>query len=144
VQVLPTSQTQRFLKGFWMLRQRLFRDVGGKLRDKHGVEFGHMQVLRYIAQHQATPTELSEAMQIPAHGISRMLEALETQGLLERKLNPTDARKRVLTITKKGELVLKKSHAIIDNELKGMLSVLSPKDLEVFIKHLETLTKEPV
>jgi DNA-binding MarR family transcriptional regulator len=142
VQSLQPSNSQRFLKGFWNLRQRLFREVGGKLKSAHGLELSHMQVLRYISQQELTPTQLSEEMQIPTHGISRLLESLESQGLLERKLNPQDARKRVLSLTKKGAVILKKSHTVMETELSTMLSVLKPKDLEQFLKYLETLSKE--
>ncbi len=134
--------TQRFLAGFWNLRQKLFRVLGKKLRGNFGLEFGHVQVLRYISQTDMTPSELAEEMQIPAHGISRMLECLETQGLLERKLNPTDARKRSLTLTKKGTTVLKASDAVIETEVKAIIGALPKKDLGQFLNYLEKLTKE--
>jgi DNA-binding MarR family transcriptional regulator len=142
VQSSQPSNSQRFLKGFWNLRQRLFREVGGKLKSAHGLELSHMQVLRYISQSELTPTELAEEMQLPTHGISRILESLERQDLLERTLNPNDARKRVLTLTKKGEIILKRSHAVIDTELNTILSALKPNDLEQLLKYLDMLSKE--
>ncbi len=137
-----SSATHRFLKGFWELRQKLFKSLGGKLKVSCGIEFSHFQILRYISRQDLTPGQLSEEMHIPAHGISRALEALEDQGLLERKLNPTDARKRSLTITKKGTAILKASDAIIETEVKAIIGILPKKDLEQFLNYLETLTKE--
>jgi DNA-binding MarR family transcriptional regulator len=136
------STTQRFTRGFWKLRQKLFKDIGGKLRSVYGVELSHVHVLRYISKGNITPSQLVEEMQIPAHGISRILEALEAQGFLERTLNPNDARKRRLTITKEGTRVLKLAEVVIEKEMKSLLSVFSKKDLEQFLKYLETLTKE--
>lgn len=139
---MQPSAAHRFLKGFWNLRQKLFKDIGGTLRLAYGIELSYIQILRYISEHDFTPSQLAEEMQIPAHGISRALEALEAQQLLERSLDPHDGRKRKLTITKKGQVILRKSNTIIKKELNSILSVLSKKDLELFMKYLETLTKE--
>ena len=137
-----SSVTHRFLKGFWKLRQKLFKNLGETLKSSCGIEFSHVQILRYISQQDLTPGQLSEEMYIPAHGISRALEALEDQGLLERSLNPNDSRKRTLTITKKGVNVLNKAEPIIKSEMKTILSILPEKDLEQFLNYLEALTKE--
>lgn len=142
MQSLSPTTTQRFLKGFWNLRQKLFRDIGGKLRSEHGLELSHVQVLRYASQNDIAPGQLADIMQIPAHGISRILESLEDQGFLERKLNPQDARKRTLTVTKEGSRVLKTSEAIIEKEMNALLSVFGKKDLEQFLNYLEIFSKE--
>jgi DNA-binding MarR family transcriptional regulator len=136
------SAAHRFLKGFWNLRQKLFKDIGGKLRLAYGIELSYIQILRYISEYDFTPSQLAEEMQIPAHGISRALEALEAQQLLERSLDPHDGRKRKLTITKKGQTILQKSNAIIEKEVNKILAVLPKKDLDSFLNHLEKLSKE--
>lgn len=136
------SATKRFLKGFWDLRQKLFKDIGGKLRHTYGVELSHVQILRYVTHHNFSPSQLAEEMQIPAHGISRALEYLENQGLLERSLHPDDARKRSIRTTNKGQNLLKKSDALIQHEVQKILSILPQKDLNQFLSHLEMLNKE--
>lgn len=139
---MQPSAAHRFLKGFWNLRQKLFKDIGGKLRLAYGIELSYIQILRYISEYDFTPSQLAEEMQIPAHGISRALEALEAQQLLERSLDPHDGRKRKLTITKKGQTILQKSNAIIEKEVNKILAVLPKKDLDSFLNHLEKLSKE--
>jgi DNA-binding MarR family transcriptional regulator len=136
------STTKRFLKGFWNLRQKLFKEIGGKLRNAYGVELSHVQILRTISHHHVSPTQLAEEMQIPAHGISRALDYLATQNLLKRSLHPDDARKRTLTITPAGTTLLSQSDALIESEMQSILSVLSKKDLDLFLHYLEILNKE--
>jgi DNA-binding MarR family transcriptional regulator len=124
---------------FWALRNRLLRDIGSKIRNVYDLDVGDMFLLQHVLDHDASPSELAELMQIPAHGISRKLENLQDLGMLERSLHPKDARRRVLTVTDKGKKALKASFEMMDKELDTFLSVLSKKDLAVFINHLEKL-----
>jgi DNA-binding MarR family transcriptional regulator len=127
--------------GFWNLRNRLAREVGGKLQDAHNIDLADFYLLQHVLEHDLSPSELAEKLQIPAHGISRKLENLESLGMLERKLHPKDARKRVLTVTKKGQKTLQASQAMMHTELETFLSVLDEHELEVFVKQLAKLAK---
>jgi DNA-binding MarR family transcriptional regulator len=126
---------------FWALRNRLLKDIGSKIRSAYDLDLADMFLLQHVLDHDASPSELSELMQIPAHGISRKLENLQSLGLLERTLHPKDARKRVLTVTDKGKKALEGSYKMMDKELDIFLSVLGKKDLTAFISYLETLAK---
>jgi DNA-binding MarR family transcriptional regulator len=126
---------------FWALRNRLLKDIGSKIRGAYDLDLADMFLLQHVLDHGASPGELSELMQIPAHGISRKLENLQSLGMLERTLHPKDARKRVLTVTDKGKKALEGSYNMMDKELDIFLSVLGKKDLTAFISYLETLAK---
>jgi DNA-binding MarR family transcriptional regulator len=139
VQLLQHPTNKKFMYNFWALRNRLIKDIGGKIRTAHALDLSDMFLLQHVLDHDASPSELAELMSIPAHGISRKLENLQELGMLERTLHPTDARKRVLTVTDKGKKALKASFEMMDKELDTFLSVLSKKDLAIFINHLEKL-----
>jgi DNA-binding MarR family transcriptional regulator len=141
MQVLQSPITKRFMLGFWNLRHKLIKEIGGKLHNSYDIDTAEMFLLQHILEHDVSPSDLAERLQIPAHGISRKLENLQTLGLLERTLHPEDARKRVLTITEKGKKTLKASLAMMDEELQTMLSVLDQKSLEGFVRNLEKLAK---
>jgi DNA-binding MarR family transcriptional regulator len=141
VQVLQNPTNKKFLYNFWALRNRLLKDIGSKIRSAYDLDLADMFLLQHVLDHGASPSELSELMQIPAHGISRKLENLQSLGLLERTLHPKDARKRVLTVTDKGTKALEGSYKMMDKELDIFLSVLGKKDLTAFISYLETLAK---
>jgi DNA-binding MarR family transcriptional regulator len=141
MQVLQSSTTKRFMHGFWNLRHKLIKEVGNKLHDSYSIDMAEMFLLQHVLEHDVSPTELSEMLQIPTHGISRKLENLQSLGLLERTLHPQDARKRVLTLTGKGKETLEHSLAMMDTELQTMLSTLDKATLEKFIVNLEKLAK---
>jgi DNA-binding MarR family transcriptional regulator len=141
MQVLQNPTNKKFMYNFWALRNRLLKDIGSKIRSAYDLDLADMFLLQHVLDHDASPSELSELMQIPAHGISRKLENLQSLGLLERTLHPKDARKRVLTVTDKGKKALEGSYKMMDKELDIFLSVLGKKDLTAFISYLETLAK---
>lgn len=141
MQVLQSPTTKRFMHGFWNLRHKLIKEVGGKLHDSYGIDMAEIFLLQHVLEHDLSPTELSDMLQIPAHGISRKLENLQGLGLLERTLHPQDARRRVLTVTGKGKKALQASLTLMDTELQTMLSVLDKASLEEFINNLEKLAK---
>jgi DNA-binding MarR family transcriptional regulator len=141
VQVLQSLITKRFMHGFWNLRHKLIKEIGSKLHDSYGIDMAEMFLLQHVLEHAVSPTELSEMLQIPTHGISRKLENLQRLGLLERKLHPQDARRRVLTVTGKGKATLENSLGMMDAELQTMLATLDKASLEQFIDNLEKLAK---
>lgn len=133
------------MHGFWGIRQKLFRHVNPILRDKHSLDMSEFFLLQYVFESDLGPSEIAEALQIPAHAISRKLDTLERGGFLERTLDPHDARKRVLTITTKGKGVLEETVTTINEEVEVLLSVLEPGALEQFLTSLEALaTQETV
>ncbi len=141
MQVLQTKTTKRFMHGFWNLRHKLIKDIGSKIHDSYDIDMAEMFLLQHVLEHDVSPSDLAELLQIPAHGISRKLENLQNLGLLERSLHPDDARKRVLTVTEQGKKTLKAAAKMMDEELQTLLSVLDKRSLEGFISQLEKLAK---
>ena len=97
-------------------------------------------LLQYVSSSDLGPSEIAEALQLPAHAISRKLDSLGRGGFLERTLDPHDARKRVLTITAKGRGVLQEASTTMNEEVEHLLSVLAPEALESFLTSLEALS----
>ena len=128
------------MHGFWDIRQKLFRHVNPILRDKHDLDMSAYFLLQYVSGSDLGPSEIAEALQMPAHAISRKLDTLERGGFLERTLDPNDARKRVLTITAKGKGMLQKASETINQEVESLLSALEPEALEQFLTSLEALS----
>ena len=128
------------MHGFWGIRQKLFRHVNPILRDKHDLDMSAYFLLQYVSGSDLGPSEIAEALQMPAHAISRKLDSLERGGFLERTLDPKDARKRVLTITARGKEVLREASQTMNEEVETMLSALEPAGLEQFLTSLEALS----
>ena len=128
------------MHGFWGIRQKVFRHVNPVLQEKHRLDMPEYFLLQYVSSSNLGPSEIAEALQMPAHAISRKLDTLERGGFLERTLDPNDARKRVLTITAKGKGMLQKASETINEEVESLLSALEPEALEQFLTSLEALS----
>ena len=131
------------MHAFWGLRQVMLRRVNPKIREAHGLEFLEVLLLEQIGTTDLSPSEMAEAMQIPAHAISRKLDGLEKAGLIARTLDPGDARRRVLSLTPRGGEVMLSALRTLDAEVGRMLEALPPEEQETMIRAIETLSQPP-
>ena len=109
------------------------------LRDRHGLDLAEHFLLGYVAESDLSPTEIADALSLPAHAISRRLDALEQRGFLTRHIHPEDARKRVLHVTDVGRTVQEAAQTTLHDEVAAMLGAASRSDLEHCIATLTLL-----
>lgn len=104
----PTIFTNRFLSFFDNLNSTL--SVLNELLQKNGINYKEWRILNEIVQTEfASPQNVSQRLAISAPLVSRYLEVLELQGLIERK-TPKEGDKRVvrLVCSDQGEKVWRK------------------------------------
>lgn len=140
MQVYSDTTIEQFLKSFWAVRQHLFRHITPIMQHQAGLELAEYFLLRHIAEHNNSPGELAERLQIPAHGISRKLDSLQKQELIRRSLDPDDARKRSLQITDMGKDTLKSAQTIMNFEVNQMLTRLNSHELKELLRLLAKLS----
>lgn len=141
MQVLQ-KDIHRFMAGFWQIRQNLAKKLNPELKEKYAISLAEHFLLEHIATSNIKPTELAKTLQIPAHAISKKLENLQSAKLIERSLDPDDARKRVLTITTKGKKLLKNTTSLIKKEVGAILERLESNELEPFLIALEIIGED--
>lgn len=139
MQMLPEATTFAFLHAFWSVRQRIFRQIGPVLREQHDLDLPEHFLLGYVAGTDLSPTEIAEALALPAHTISRRLDALEQRGYLTRHIHPGDARKRILATTEAGRVAQEAAARTLHEELARLLSAVPPSDLETCVATLDRL-----
>ena len=133
------------MHGFWNLRQVFVEQVSPKLREQLDLEVPEVFLLEYIGKSTLSPSEIAAQMRLPPHAISRKLDALEKRRLITRRVGEGDARRRVLSLTAKGQAVSKEASALLDSYVAELLSVLEPATLDALLAGLERLTRpEPV
>ncbi len=113
--------------------------INPRLKAQHGLELSEVFLLQYIRDTDMNPSDIAQTLQIPAHAVSRRLDSLEKRTLLERSLDPNDARRRVLKLTELGTELLQQAGATLDSELQAMLNVLSPTQQTTTIEALEKI-----
>jgi DNA-binding MarR family transcriptional regulator len=93
----------------------------------------------------ASPKALAEREKVQPQSLTRTLAALEENALVAREPHPTDARQNVITITEKGQDLLRHDRQRRDEWLGGVIEAqLSPVEqdmLRVAAKLLDTLTE---
>ena len=141
MQVIPDVPAQQFLSAHWRIRQKLFRNVNPALRQAQGVDIPEIFLLRFINESNLSPTEIADTMLVPAHAISRKLDTLEKEGLIERSLDPNDNRKRVLTATAKGQQTLKQAMNDLNEEIDKLLGNLTKQEQTTLITLMNKVTQ---
>ncbi|MFZ0817247.1 MAG: helix-turn-helix domain-containing GNAT family N-acetyltransferase [Candidatus Sulfotelmatobacter sp.] len=88
---------------------------------------------------QSTAAELCNALGLDAGYLSRILSGFEKKHLLEKKPSPTDARQTLLALTKKGRQMFEPLNARSDEQVREILSKLSPAKQEDLLHSMQTV-----
>jgi DNA-binding MarR family transcriptional regulator len=85
--------------------------------------------LAAVSRHGAlTPGELAEHEKVQPPSMTRVIAALEEQGLLTRSPHPTDRRQVILSLTEQGEKLLKEERRRKEAWLAQRLAELTPEE----------------
>ena len=71
----------------------------------HGVSFNEFLIMLFLSaanQHTTSRIELAELLGITASGITRLLNPMEKNGIVEKQSNPRDARVSLVKLTTSG------------------------------------------
>jgi DNA-binding MarR family transcriptional regulator len=91
--------------GFLRAHAEVTRALGAELEAAHGLPFSAYDVLLQLSlapNRQLSMSDLAEAVLLSPSGVSRLVERLEREGLVERRPGDTDSRVVRATITGRG------------------------------------------
>ena len=88
-----------------------------------------------------TCKELGEKTLVTKGTLTGVLERLEAKGILERKLNPEDARSQMIGLTQKGQALFEKVFPAHLEHLSKAFNRLDEKELAVVAKSLQSLNR---
>lgn len=121
--------------------KNLRSDIEAKLKQENlKISYLAFKVIRVMGREKTTLKQLSKKMILAPASLVPVVESLVRKGLVERKTDPTDRRKNILSITQKGE----KAYAIIgsacsEDAISKSLSQLGGKDAEKLVLLFEKL-----
>lgn len=84
----------------------LAESISFDLWKNHGLTLGQVRLLRRISRQSMVAGDLAKELDIRAASLTRMMERLETGGLVERILDREDRRRILVSITATGRQVL--------------------------------------
>jgi DNA-binding MarR family transcriptional regulator len=105
-----------------------------RVLDRFGLLFVDYSVLRVLqlagAPYQMSPTELSEVVVRSSGGMTQIVDRLEKAGLVQRTADPSDRRRVVVGLTRKGQRTAERTHAAYVSERQQLLSALAPDEVD--------------
>ncbi len=126
----------------WRFQRRLKQELDPLLAARHGLDLRKFFVLRGIQDGHQYPKVLAEQLQMPATLLSRYLDQLVKQGLIERHIDAQDSRRTHLTLTTAGEHVIRDTLDTAQALTGARLARLDPATLSALLSALELLAQE--
>jgi DNA-binding MarR family transcriptional regulator len=78
--------------------------------------------------YRLTPTELSAAMMVTSGAVTKRIDRLERDGLVQRTVNDADARGRVVALTPRGRELVDRVHPLHLANEDGLLRALDSEE----------------
>jgi DNA-binding MarR family transcriptional regulator len=110
------APTQRLWTAIVAVYQPVLRDVVTALERDAGIDSGAYSVLAYLDQAggRLPLRELQELMHVrySQPGLSRLVQRLEGDGTVERRVDPGDRRATTVALTRRGRLRFRRAHDV--------------------------------
>lgn len=118
--------------------QRLWRDVINELAKNHNLSESRWQVMVNLEKigEGATQQKLAAELCIEMPSLTRTLNQLEQQGLVERRPSPTDKRSHSLWLTEHGHQVSRQLELQVNEVRKAVTHGLTDEQLNNFAEVL--------
>jgi MarR family transcriptional regulator, organic hydroperoxide resistance regulator len=119
--------------GFWIHRVyqatrnemfRVFREVGEDVTPEQWAV-----LIRLWERDGRTQSELSDATFRDRPTMSRILDGMQERGLLEREVDPSDSRVRIVRLTRRGKALQKKLVPIVQRLVGRLVEGVEEADL---------------
>lgn len=97
---------------------------------------GEIITLFYISEKKSSvlPGEISEEMQVSSARVANILNKLEYKGLIERRIDETDRRRILVSLTEKGAQQAQVDKDAVIEQIAKMLELLGETDAMEFVR----------
>ena len=123
------------------LQSHLLKKIDLRL-SAHGINFTEFMVMYHL---NAAPNktmrriDLAESVGLSASGVTRLLTPMEKIKLVQKELNPRDARVSLVKLSKVGEQVFKDAFVSFKDSASSLLQALDSKQLSKFLELTKVL-----
>jgi DNA-binding MarR family transcriptional regulator len=129
----------------WLLSRAYARshNVLNEAFAAEGVRGYHFRLLAALDQYGPTSqADLGRHTGIDRSDVVATLNDLVTRGLAQRKPDPVDRRRNVITITKRGVTTLERLDAVLDDVQDTVLAALTANERKTFVRLLAKVIDE--
>ncbi len=141
---LPSDATvlaTRLLEAHFQAREAFTRSITPVLHEKFDLDLRDYMILRWIDQQHLTPGGLARMLHIPGYATSRLLDPFIKRHLVQRVIDPDDARRYRLHVTDEGRTVIQTINQEVTRLLTRMLNDLGPERTELLLESLHTMAQ---
>ena len=111
-----------------------------QLSRRHGKpSLAHTSYVVLLAERDRSPGELAERLEISKQACSKVVQELETLGLIRRRVNPLDSRSSMLSLSTKGIALLRDGVEAADAIYQPLATALGDERLPQLLQVLERL-----
>jgi DNA-binding MarR family transcriptional regulator len=124
-------------------RDRIARRMDAVLGGHFGISFTDFQLLGHVADApggRIRRVDLAELLAISPSGVTRALQPLERIGLVDRVVDPRDARSGLAVLTASGERVLEDARAAAREAADQLFAGIDPDDHSAAMRALAWAT----
>jgi MarR family transcriptional regulator, lower aerobic nicotinate degradation pathway regulator len=129
----------------WLLSRAYARshNVLNEAFAAEGVRGYHFRLLAALDQYGPTSqADLGRHTGIDRSDVVATVNDLVTRGLVQRKPDPVDRRRNVITITKRGVATLERLDAVLDDVQDTVLAALTANERKTFVRLLAKVIDE--
>lgn len=121
--------------------QRLERTVAARSGSDIGtLSFGVLG--KVIEEGPVRMRDLADALRMHPAALTRQVQALEADGLVERSPDPLDGRASMLTVTPEGRRIHRRYESASDTIMSEQLSSWTDRDLAALVESLDRLVAD--
>lgn len=124
------------------MAQQTMKDYTNAALSKGGVELTMTQAgILFLLKHKdmRTMSELGEVFDIDNSAVTRLVDRLEKNGIVERRTAPEDRRAYLVHMTPKGQESLEKAKKIILSVNEELRRGFTPEEVEAYKKILRSI-----
>jgi DNA-binding MarR family transcriptional regulator len=138
VQPPPSEMSGRL--GFLVTKaHHKFKAVADEILRPLGIEVRHFGALTSLAGGVPSQRELADRLRISGPVVVEMVDALEAQGLVERRRDPADRRSNALVVTDAGQAALAQASKRLEQATRALVEPIGPAgeaELNALLKKL--------
>jgi DNA-binding MarR family transcriptional regulator len=122
---------------------RLWERIESEMRKRHGLTMARYDVLAHVnmAGGRLGLSELAEGIALSPSGLSKLLDRMESSGLIRREADPSDARAAFAAITPRGRKLVAAArtshHELLRETVGGALTDRDLADLRRIMSRLD-------
>jgi len=137
----PPGDVLAFMRLMWAVDHAL-QQASKRMKATLGVTGPQRLVVRLAGRFPGmSAKELAALLHVHPSTLTAVLKRLERQGLIRRRRDPRDGRRRLIGLTARGQLVDSRMAGTVEAAMKATMREVNPTELDAARKVLETIVK---